>query len=332
MDQAERHDQGVVVEGQPETGAEDQQRREGDRLGDGGQAQSVQGGGGLDVHGNLVSTAEGGGNGLQGLGMACARVHKRWSIVTAARTITAGGATKGRSGADRDQLGSRPVRAPGPPTTVWSVAQFRLQGSKVLAVDMTGDAVKAKNGAMVAYDGQMSFKKMTGGGEGLRGMVTRRLTGEQMAVMEVKGHGTCYFADRASEINLVRLQGEKLYVEASNLLCTDAALRTGTTFTGMRGASQGNGLFTTTVEGTGQAAITSDGPAVVLRVTKQYPLQVDPGAYIAHTGGLKQHFQSGVNFRTLIGEGSGEAFQIRFEGEGLVYVQPSERNTVGGEV
>ncbi|MGP3980990.1 AIM24 family protein [Streptomyces sp. KR80] len=212
------------------------------------------------------------------------------------------------------------------------MAQFRLQGSKVLAVDMTGDTVKAKNGSMVAYDGQMAFKKLSGGGEGIRGMVTRRITGEQMTVMEVKGRGTCYFADRASEINLVNLHGEKLYVEADNLLCTDGGLRTGTSFTGLRGASQGNGLFTTTVEGTGQAAIMSDGPAVVLRVTSQYPLQVDPGAYVAHTGDLRQHFQSGVNFRSFMGEGSGEAFQIRFEGEGLVYVQPSERNTVGGEI
>ncbi|MER5971194.1 AIM24 family protein [Streptomyces sp. NPDC002055] len=212
------------------------------------------------------------------------------------------------------------------------MAQFRLQGSKVLAVDMTGDAVKAKNGAMVAYDGRMAFKKMSGGGEGIRGMVTRRLTGEQMEVMEVSGHGTCYFADRASEINLVSLRGETLYVEAGNLLCTDSSLRTGTSFTGVRGASQGNGLFTTTVEGTGQAAILSDGPAVVLRVSDRYPLQVDPGAYVAHTGNLQQHFQSGVTFRTFLGEGSGEAFQIRFEGEGLVYVQPSERNTLGGEV
>ncbi|MEV4431448.1 AIM24 family protein [Streptomyces sp. NPDC049555] len=197
---------------------------------------------------------------------------------------------------------------------------------------MTGDAVKAKNGSMVAYEGEMTFKKMTGGGDGLRGMVTRRLTGEQMEVMEVKGHGTCYFADRASEINLVTLRGETLYVEASNLLCTDSSLRTGTTFTGLRGASQGNGLFTTTVEGSGQAAILSDGTAIVLRVTPQMPLQVDPGAYIAHTGRLRQHFQSGVNFRTFIGEGSGEAFQIRFEGDGLVYVQPSERNTIGGQL
>ncbi|MDX2648502.1 AIM24 family protein [Streptomyces sp. NPDC001902] len=212
------------------------------------------------------------------------------------------------------------------------MAQFRLQGSKVLAVDMAGDAVKAKNGSMVAYDGQMSFKKMSGGGEGLRGMVTRRLTGESMEVMEVRGQGTCYFADRASEINLVRLNGEKLYVEASNLLATEAALRTGTTFTGLRGASQGNGLFTTTVEGVGQAAITSDGPAVVLRVAPGLPLQVDPGAYVAHTGNLQQHFQAGISWRSVIGESGGESFQIRFEGDGLVYVQPSERNTIGGQV
>lgn len=153
-----------------------------------------------------------------------------------------------------------------------------------------------------------------------------------MTVMEVRGQGTCYFADRASEINLVSLHGDKLYVEASNLLCTDAGLRTGTTFTGLRGGATGNGLFTTTVEGMGQAAIMSDGPAVILRVTPQYPLSVDPGAYIAHQGNLQQHFQAGVTFRTLMGEGGGEAFQIRFEGDGLVYVQPSERNTIGGDV
>ncbi|MER6504585.1 AIM24 family protein [Streptomyces sp. NPDC001455] len=209
---------------------------------------------------------------------------------------------------------------------------FRLQGSRTLAVDLNGDAVKAKNGSMVAYDGRMTFKKMTGGGDGLRGMVTRRLTGEQMSVMQVTGKGTCYFADRASEISLVSLHGDKLYVEASNLLCTDAGLRTGTTFTGLRGGASGNGLFTTTVEGTGQVAIVSDGAAVGLRVSPQYPLFVDPGAYIAHQGDLRQHLQSGVNFRTLMGEGSGEAFQMRFEGEGIVYVQPSERNTLGGEL
>lgn len=212
------------------------------------------------------------------------------------------------------------------------MAVFRLEGSRVLAVDLDGDAVKAKNGAMVAYDGEMTFKKMTGGGEGLRGLMTRRITGESMAVMEVRGRGTCWFADRATEINLVRLTGEKLYVEASNLLATEPSLRTGTTFTGLRGASQGNGLFTTTVEGAGQAAIMSDGPAIVLRVSAAHPLIVDPGAYVAHTGELRQQLQTAIGWRTVLGEGSGESFRIRFDGEGLVYVQPSERTTLGGQL
>ncbi|MCP9957230.1 MULTISPECIES: AIM24 family protein [Streptomyces] len=212
------------------------------------------------------------------------------------------------------------------------MATFRLQGSKVLAVDMDGDAVRAKNGSMVAYEGEMSFKRTSGGGEGLRGMVTRRLTGEQMEVMEVTGRGTCYFADRASDVTVLELHGDRLCVEAGNLLCTEGALRTGTTFTGLRGGASGTGLFTTTVEGSGRVAVVSDGPAVVLRVTPRHPLTVDPGAYVAHRGDLRQDLRSGATFRTFLGEGGGEAFQIRFEGEGLVYVQPSERTTVGGDV
>lgn len=202
----------------------------------------------------------------------------------------------------------------------------------MLAVELAGDAVKARHGSMVAYTGQMTFKKLTGGGDGLRGMVARRLTGEKMTVMEVKGQGTCYFADQATEINLVRLDGRALYVEADNLLCTEASLHTGTSFTGLNGMSSGNGLFTTKVEGHGWAAVTSNGPAVVLRVGKDMPLRVDPGAYVAHTGDLHRSLKSGAGWTTVIGEGGGEAVQIEFTGEGLVYVQPSEKTTLGGDV
>ncbi|MEU1286275.1 AIM24 family protein [Kitasatospora sp. NPDC005856] len=212
------------------------------------------------------------------------------------------------------------------------MAQFRLQGSRVLAVELGGDAVKARHGSMVAYTGQMAFKKLTGGGDGLRGMVARRLTGEKMTVMEVKGQGTCYFADKATEISLVRLNGETLYVESDNLLCTESTLHTGTSFTGLNGMSSGNGLFTTKVEGHGWAAVTSNGPAVILRVDKSMPLRVDPGAYVAHTGTLQRSLKSGAGWTTVIGEGGGEAVQIEFTGEGLVYVQPSEKITIGGDV
>ena len=55
-------------------------------------------------------------------------------------------------------------------------------------------------------------------------------------------------------------------------------------------------------------------------------------AYIAHTGRLNRDFKSGAGFSTLFGEGGGEAVQIEFNGEGLVYVQPAERVTIGGDV
>ncbi len=81
-----------------------------------------------------------------------------------------------------------------------------------------GDSVKAKNASMVAYDGRMAFKKLSGVARGYVGMVTRRITGRADDRDGGEGSGTCCLADRASEINLVGLTGDKLYVEASNLL------------------------------------------------------------------------------------------------------------------
>ncbi len=192
--------------------------------------------------------------------------------------------------------------------------------------------MKAKNGSMVAYDGEMAFKKLSGGGEGIRGMVTRRITGEQMTVMEVKGHGTCWFADRASEINLVGLQGDKLYVESSNFLAADAGLRTGTSFTGARGALAGQravhhdrGGARAGGDHVGRAGRGAAGQRAVPADRRPRGVRRAPGEPAAV-------LPVGVTFRTLLGEGGGEAFQIRFEGDGLVYVQPSERNTIAGDV
>ena len=48
-------------------------------------------------------------------------------------------------------------------------------------------------------------------------------------------------------------------------------------------------------------------------------------AYVAHRGTLTQQFLQDVNFRTVLGHGSGESFQQRFDGDGVVYIQPEER-------
>lgn len=209
------------------------------------------------------------------------------------------------------------------------MATFRLKGSKLLAVDLQGDSFKALTGAMVAYEGRVEFKRQgMGAAGGLRGAIKRKVTGEGISLMDCTGQGTVYVALEANEVTLIDLRGDKLFVEASNLLALDPQLKTDQAFTGLRGATTGQGLFTTTVEGTGAAAIVTDGPAIVLRVDPGTPLVVDPQAYVAHAGNLQQDFVTDVSWKTALGQSSGEAFQVRFQGQGTVWIQPAER--VGG--
>ncbi|MBC6463043.1 AIM24 family protein [Actinomadura sp. HBU206391] len=199
----------------------------------------------------------------------------------------------------------------------------------MLAVELAGETIRALNGSMVAYDGEMAFKRqgMTGG-EGLRGAIRRRVAGEGMTLMEITGKGTVFLASNATEITLVELAGDTLLVESESLLALDGRLQTGVQFIGLRGMGTGQGLATTKVEGQGTVAILSDGPAIALEVSPGAPLCVDPHAYVAHRGQLQQDVVTDVNWRTVLGQGSGESVQFRYQGHGLVYVQPAERGGI----
>lgn len=210
------------------------------------------------------------------------------------------------------------------------MAGWRLESPRVLVVDLDGSrgsAVRAATGSMVAYEGDVTFKNAgVGGGGGLRAALKQRVTGESLSLMEVTGRGTVHFAVGAGHVLVVDLAGEVLKAESQGLLALSDSLRTDVTFTGLQGASSGQGLFTTTVSGHGQVALISlGGPPIALRVSPGTPLVVDPDAYIGAVGQLQQSFVSDVSWRNLIGESSGEAFSLRFEGQGVVYIQPEER-------
>lgn len=211
------------------------------------------------------------------------------------------------------------------------MADLRLEGSRVLVATLGagggagGEAVKALTGSMVAYDGQVTFKKATFGGEGIRGALKRKVTGEALDLMECAGSGTVWFAAEGREVQLVPLHGDRLMVEASSLLALTSGLSTNMVFSGLRGVTSGQGLTTTTVTGTGTVAFVSDGPPIALEVAPSYPLVVDPDAYVAHTGQLQQSFVTDVSWKSVLGQGSGEPFSLRFDGSGVVYIQPAER-------
>lgn len=205
------------------------------------------------------------------------------------------------------------------------MTSFRNNTDRLLEVGLQGEKVLAIAGSMVAYTGSVKFEKSLLGGEGIFGAIKRKVTSEGMQIMQASGTGTVYFAHNAAEITIIALAGEKLTIESSSLLAFDTTLKTGTSFAGLRGAVSGQGLFSTTVEGNGSIAVISKGNLIMLEVTPSTPLRVDPDAFIGFKGDILQEFVFDVNWRTMVGQSSGESYQHKFTGSGVVFIQPAER-------
>lgn len=207
------------------------------------------------------------------------------------------------------------------------MANLRTNGRRIVEAHLQNTGIRAMTGSMVAYEGQVQFKSAgMGGGDGLMAGLRQRATGESLSFMECQGNGVVYLAVNAQDVCLVELNNETLQVESRQLLALAGNLRTDIKFAGLRGASTGQGLFTTTVTGQGQVALLSaGGPLIGLEVSPQYPLVVDPDAFVAAKGQLNQSFITDVSWSSLVGEGSGEPFSLRWDGQGVVYIQPAER-------
>lgn len=205
------------------------------------------------------------------------------------------------------------------------VSRFRINTDRLLEAELQNEKVMAIAGAMVAYTGSIKFEKSILGGEGIFGALKRKVTNEGMSLMQTIGTGTVYYAHNAAEIAVIPLAQEKLFIESSSLLAYDSSLKTSTAFAGLRGATSGQGLFTTTVEGNGNIAVISRGNLITLEVAPNYPLFVDPDAFIGYKGNVQQEFVFDVNWRTMVGQASGESYQFKFTGQGVVYIQPAER-------
>ncbi|MEN9864667.1 MAG: hypothetical protein RL748_257, partial [Pseudomonadota bacterium] len=146
---------------------------------------------------------------------------------------------------------------------------------KLVEVSLNGEQVFAKKGAMIAYQGEVLFSRSFLAGGGVQDLAMRAATSEGYALMVAKGSGKVYYGHNGLFVTIVALNNEMLYVESDSLLAFDERLRTGTMFLGnqggvqgvLRGAVSGQGLFTSTLQGTGEVAILSDGNAIGLSVT-----------------------------------------------------------------
>lgn len=197
---------------------------------------------------------------------------------------------------------------------------------RVLHADLAGETIKAASGSMVAYTGTVDFKHAgMGGGGGFKAALKQKVSGESIKLMECTGSGRVTFAQDALDVTVIDLANDTLSVESELILAVTDGLALDVKFAGLHGMTGGQGLATTTITGSGQVAVMSDGPLIALAVQQGEPLVVDPDAFVASTGNLSMNLVSGVSWKSLVGEGSGEPFSLRFEGAGTVFIQPAER-------
>lgn len=197
--------------------------------------------------------------------------------------------------------------------------RWTLQSARMLRVGLGPDVVATK-GAMVAYQGRMSFRHEGSGSLGK--LVKKVLTNEDAPMMRVSGAGEVFFARQSRNVFTVLLEGEGITVNSSALLAFDDSLSWDIRRVGGAGLMAG-GLFNLELSGHGMLALCCDGDPMLLDCSAQ-PTYVDPQAAVAWSASLSPGIQNDLSMGSLLRGGSGESFQLAFSGPGFVVVQPSE--------
>jgi uncharacterized protein (AIM24 family) len=192
------------------------------------------------------------------------------------------------------------------------------QNSKLLRVRL-GEPFMARQGSMVAYQGNVDFSFEGGGASKF---IKKALTGEGLPLMRCQGQGDVFLAERAYDVHLLNINNAGLSISGKNVLAFSSSLDWN--IERVKGGSIATGgLFNTTLRGTGWVALTTDGPPVVLNAAEA-PTFADTNAVVAWSAHLQTQLKTSFKAGALIGRGSGEAVQVSFHGQGFVIVQPSE--------
>lgn len=200
---------------------------------------------------------------------------------------------------------------------------FELETERLLEVNLAG-LVWTKAGSMVAYRGDIRFEREGILEHGLGKMLKKGLTGEGARLTKANGNGKLYLADEGKKISVLELGGDSIHVNGSDLLAFQDGIKWDIKMMRKLTAMAAGGLFNVRLEGTGLVAITTHYDPVTLMVEPGSPVITDPNATVAWSGSLTPELKTDIQLKTFFGRGSGESFQMRFEGQGFVVIQPYE--------
>jgi uncharacterized protein (AIM24 family) len=122
---------------------------------------------------------------------------------------------------------------------------------------------------------------------------------------------------------VLNLGQETLTVNANDVLAYQDGVKADIRLLKVAGMAAG-GISNLTLTGPGAVVITTHYDPLVLEVTPGEPLFTDPNATVAWSGGVSPDIHIEASMRTLMGRGSGESIQMKFQGSGFVVVQPYE--------
>jgi uncharacterized protein (AIM24 family) len=199
-------------------------------------------------------------------------------------------------------------------------APFHLENSYALETTVDG-SVMAKAGSMVAYSGDLSFTGQASAEGGVTGFLKEAATGEGTPVMRVEGTGRVYLADSEKKVQLLELDaGDSITVNGEDVLAFGSGLSYEiSSIDSLAGAFAG-GFTNVYLEGPGYVAVTTHGDPVVV----EPPVSTDPSATVAWSE-TTPDVEVNRNLSDMVGQESGERFQMQFAGDGgYVVVQPYE--------
>ncbi|UQI45101.1 AIM24 family protein [Streptomyces sp. HU2014] len=201
-----------------------------------------------------------------------------------------------------------------------TTAGMSLQNAKSIVYAVNGECY-ARQGSMIAFRGNLQFEKL---GQGVGKFLKRAMTGEGLALMAVRGQGEVWLAHEAANCFIIDIApGESLTVNGRNVLCFDPTLSYEIKV--VKGAGMtGGGLFNSVFTGHGKLGVMCEGNPIVIPVSAHAPVFVDTDAVVGWSAHLQTSLHRSQSLGSMLRGGSGEAVQLKLEGEGFVIVRPSE--------
>ncbi|MGW6709878.1 TerD family protein [Streptomyces sp. NPDC054956] len=202
-------------------------------------------------------------------------------------------------------------------------ARWTPQNQQLMRVDlaMGGQAVLARQGSMVLYQGKVDFSYK---GAGFAGRIVGNATGQEMQLMRCTGRGQVFLAEGGAHLHAIELQGDGICVSAENVLAFDESLQHEVRRIEGHGIP-GGALFTMQFQGTGTVIVKTHGVPVVLPVTPT--TFADSNAIVAWSSAAQVIISSQVRLRRNAYPGhSGETVNLQFRGApgNFIVVQPYE--------